>query len=216
LLLGIWVWYDISIERLLPYRWVLSCSDKLLNRKKASEGFYPALVSEDNPMITADQIISLLQLEPHPGEGGYFVETYRSREKIPEPLLPDRYKGARSFATAIYYLITPLAFSVMHRLQTDEIFHFYLGDPVEMLQLGPPGSGRVLILGTDLLKGMHPQIIVPRGVWQGSRLLPGGRFALLGTTVSPGFERADYENGQRNLLVHSYPRFRDQIVSLTK
>ena len=87
----------------------------------------------------------------------------------------------------------------MHRLQTDEIFHFYLGDPVEMLQLGPDDSGKVLILGTNLLRGMRPQVIVPAGVWQGSRLLPGGRFALLGTTVSPGFERADYENGQRDL-----------------
>jgi predicted cupin superfamily sugar epimerase len=171
---------------------------------------------EEYLMITAEQIISLLQLEPHPEEGGYYVETYRSREKIPESILPERYKGTRSFATAIYYLLTPHTFSVMHRLQTDEVFHFYWGDPVEMLQLGPDDSGKVLILGTNLLRGMRPQVIVPGGVWQGSRLLPGGRFALLGTTVSPGFERADYENGPRDLLVHSYPRFRDQIVSLTK
>jgi predicted cupin superfamily sugar epimerase len=179
---------------------------------------FPVIFSQRSKgrMITAEQIISLLQLEPHSEEGGYYVETYRSREKIPEPILPERYRGARSFATVIYYLLTPHTFSVMHKLQTDEIFHFYLGDPVKMLQLGPDDSGRILILGTNLLRGMRPQVIVPAGVWQGSCLLPGGRFALLGTTVSPGFERADYEKGQRDFLVHSYPRFRDQIVSLTK
>ncbi len=167
-------------------------------------------------MITAEQIISLLQLVPHPQEGGYFVETYRCQEEIPEPVLPDRYRGARSFSTAIYYLLTPHTFSLMHRLQTDEIFHFYLGDPVEMLLLGPGDSGRVFVLGTDLPKGMRPQALARRGVWQGSRLLPGGRFALLGTTVSPGFEEADYEDGQRDLLIRSYPGFRDQILALTR
>src|SRR5581483_11176343 len=98
-------------------------------------------------------------------------------------------------ATAIYYLLTPDTVSAMHRLATDEIFHFYLGDPVEMLQLRPDGSHRVAILGPDLDAGQRPQIVVPRGVWQGARLVPGGRFALLGTTVAPGFDYADYETG---------------------
>lgn len=166
-------------------------------------------------MITVEEILSLLHLEPHHEEGGYFVETYRSKEFIPESILPERYKGARSFATAIYYLLTPDTFSAMHRLQTDEIFHFYSGDPVEMLQLWPDGSGRIITLGTDFLKGDRPQVIVPRGVWQGARLFPGGRFALLGTTVSPGFECADYESGKRGPLTVAYPRFRDLILSLT-
>jgi predicted cupin superfamily sugar epimerase len=167
-------------------------------------------------MITTDQIKNLLHLKPHPKEGGYFVETYRSTEYIPEGALPKRYQGVRSYATAIYYLLTPETFSAMHRLQSDEIFHFYLGDPVEMLQLLPDGSGRVLILGPDILNGMQPQVIVPRGVWQGSKLLHGGTFALLGTTVSPGFEFADYESAQRDVLVESYPKYRDLIITLTK
>jgi len=166
-------------------------------------------------MITAEEIVSLLNLRPHPEEGGYFVETYRSKELIPESVLPDRYKGTRPFATAIYYLLTPDTFSAMHRLQTDEIFHFYSGDPVEMLQLWPDGSGRILTLGVDFLKGARPQVNVPKGVWQGARLFSGGRFALLGTTVAPGFECADYEPGQRDSLTNSYPRFRDLILSLT-
>ena len=167
-------------------------------------------------MLTADQIIALLNLTPHPKEGGYFIETYRSSETIPEKTLPSRYKGIRSFATAIYYLLTPETFSAMHRLQSDEIFHFYLGDPVEMLQLWPDGSGRLVILGSDILRGVQPQVVVPRGVWQGARLFKNGKPALLGTTVSPGFEFADYEYGQRDELIQSYPQFREWITALTK
>jgi hypothetical protein len=167
-------------------------------------------------MLTADQIISLFNLKPHPKEGGYFVETYRSLETIPENALTRRYKGNRTFATAIYYLLAPGAFSPIHRLQSDEIFHFYLGDPVEMIQLFPDGSGRVTILGSDILKGMQPQVVVPRGVWQGARLLKNRKYGLLGTTVSPGFEFADYESGHRDELVKSYPQYREWIIALTK
>jgi predicted cupin superfamily sugar epimerase len=166
-------------------------------------------------MFTADQIITLLNLKPH-REGGYFVETYRSLEALSERALPSRYKGDRSFGTAIYYLLTPETFFSMHRVQSDEIFHFYLGDPIEMLQLFPDGSGRLLTLGSDILHGIQPQVVVPSGIWQGGRLLKDGKFALLGTTVSPGFEYADYESGQRDDLIKSYPHFQDLIIALTK
>ena len=167
-------------------------------------------------MIKVDEIKSLLNLKPHPEEGGYFVETYRSYQHIPKDALPESYGSERPLATAIYYLLTPDTFSAMHRLPTDEIFHFYLGDPVEMLQLLPDGSGRAITLGTDIPNGMHPQVIVMRGVWQGARILPGGRFALLGTTMSPGFNFADYESGHRDVLIDAYPQFRDVITSLTR
>ena len=167
-------------------------------------------------MITAEELISLLGLKPHPSEGGYFIETYRSDEAIPEGGLPIRYKSKRPFSTTIYYLLTPDSCSVMHRLQTDEIFHFYLGDPVEMLHLLPDGSGKSLLIGADISRGMRPQVVVPRGIWQGARLLSGGRLALLGTTVSPGFDFSDYETGDRDQLIQSYPRFRDRILSLTR
>jgi predicted cupin superfamily sugar epimerase len=167
-------------------------------------------------MLTADQIKVLFNLKPHPEESGYFVETYRSLETISEKALTSRYKGVRSFGTAIYYLLTPETISAMHRLQSDEIFHFYLGDPVEMLQLWPDGSGRVFILGSDILNGMQPQVVIPRGIWQGARLIKDEKFALLGTTVSPGFEFADYESGHRDELVKSYPEFRELIIALTK
>lgn len=167
-------------------------------------------------MPTADQIRTLLHLKPHPEEGGYFIETYRSSETISEKALPSRYKGRRSFGTAIYYLLTTETFSAMHRLRSDEIFHFYSGDPVEMLQLWPDGSGRVVILGSDILNGMQPQVVIPRGVWQGARLLKNRKFALLGATVSPAFEFADYESGRRDELVKSYPKFRGLIIALSK
>jgi predicted cupin superfamily sugar epimerase len=166
-------------------------------------------------MITAEQIKALLDLETHPKEGGFFTETYRAGEQIPQATLPDRYDGSRSLATAIYYLLTPETFSAMHRLQSDEIFHFYLGDPVEMLQLQPDGSGRVLILGPDILGGMRPQLVVSKGVWQGARVCPGGGFALMGATVSPGFEYRDYETGRSAELMRAYPEFRELIAALT-
>ena len=162
-------------------------------------------------MIKVEEIKSLLNLKPHPEEGGYFAETYRSQQHLPEGG-----ESKRTLATAIYYLLTPDTFSEMHRLPADEVFHFYLGDPVEMLQLLPDGSGKVITLGSDLLNGMYPQIIVLKGVWQGARLLPGGKFALLGTTMSPGFEFADYESGKRDVLVELYPQFRDLISILTR
>jgi hypothetical protein len=165
---------------------------------------------------TADELKALLGLVPLEREGGWFAETYRAREALPAGILgPDR-AGERSLATAIYYLLTPGTFSAIHRLRSDELFHFYLGDPVEMLQLLPGGEGRTVVLGTDLAAGMRPQALVPRGVWQGTRLVAGGRLALLGTTVSPGFDPRDYEHGERERLVGEYPAFRDWITALTR
>ncbi len=167
--------------------------------------------------LFADQLIAALQLEPHPQEGGHFRETYRSQEHIRASALPTRYGSARSLGTCIYYLLTPRTFSAMHRLASDEIFHFYLGDPVQMLQLLPDGQGKIVTVGPDIVNGQSPQVIVPRGVWQGSHLLNGGKagFALLGCTVAPGFDYADYEHGKRAELVTGYPTFADLICQLT-
>jgi uncharacterized protein len=166
--------------------------------------------------MTAEKLKSLLNLVPLSIEGGYFAETYRSTEMIPAECLHGRYSGARSVCTAIYYLLEPGTFSEIHRVASDEIFHFYLGDPVEMLQLWPDGSGKRVLIGTDLESGIAPQVVVPHGVWQGTRLVAGGAFALLGCTVSPGFEYADYESGSRNSLSEAYPGHKDMICELTR
>lgn len=167
------------------------------------------------PVSLADRIIRALALAPLPREGGYFRETYRSSLTSSREALTNRYGGSRSLATAIYYLLSPDSHSALHRLPGDELFHFYAGDPVEMLMLNPDGTSSVTILGSHVLKGMSPQVLVPGGVWQGSRLVPGGRFALMGTTMSPGFDPADYEAGRRGELVARYHERAELIAELT-
>jgi hypothetical protein len=167
-------------------------------------------------MLTADEIRKHLKLQPHPVEGGYFVETYRAEHSLPQDALPAGYTGPRAVSTAIYYLLTPDSFSAMHRLRGDEIFHFYLGDPVELLQIKANGAGEVFVLGQDLVAGMRPQHMVPGGAWQGSRLKAGGKYALLGTTVAPGFDYQDFEIGEREELVAEYPAFVEMIKALTR
>jgi len=162
-----------------------------------------------------EALIRELGLIPLPEEGGLYAETYRSTGVIPAGAMPGRQDSPRCCATAIYYLITPDRFSTLHRVASTEIFHFYLGDPVTMLQLHPDGSGQSLTLGPDILAGQRPQAVARRKVWQGTRLVPGGRFALLGCTVSPGFEFADYERGQRAELQAQYPAFAAEIAELT-
>jgi predicted cupin superfamily sugar epimerase len=166
-------------------------------------------------MITASDLIERLNLKPHP-EGGFYTETYRADELIHAGSLPSRYGGERAFGTAIYYLLVPGTCSSMHRIQSDEIFHFYMGDPVDMLLLFPGGEGKTVTLGYHLEGGMMPQVVVPRGVWQGAALRDGGQWALMGTTVAPGFEFQDFETGERDTLVNEYPRFERAIRGLTR
>lgn len=166
--------------------------------------------------MTADELKALLGLVPLESEGGHFAETYRSREAIPAGVLGPGWETPRALATAIYYLLTPGTFSALHRLRSDEIFHFYLGDPVEMLQLGTDGEGRLVVLGSDLAAGMRLQVVVRAGVWQGTRLRAGGNLALLGTTMSPGFDRGDFELGRGEELVAVYPHFRAEITALAR
>ncbi|RXH57112.1 hypothetical protein GRAN_0422 [Granulicella sibirica] len=103
----------------------------------------------------------------------------------------------------------------MHVLQSDEVFHFYAGDAVEQVQLFPDGTGNLVVIGMDLAAGERPQVVVPRGVWQGAKLVDGGKWALLGCTVSPGFEFVDYEAESREWLVERWPEWREMIGKLT-
>ena len=168
-------------------------------------------------MPTAQEIIAALDLKPHPIEGGFFRETYRSPGMISGDSLPGGYVpcAGRSMGTAIYYLLTAETFSEMHRVPTEEVFHFYLGGPVRMLQLFPGGSAREVVIGPDIASGQQPQLVVPAGIWQGSRLEPGFDFVLLGATMAPGFDYADYEQGRRDELIGLYPDYAEQIRQLT-
>lgn len=163
-----------------------------------------------------EQLITALDLKPHP-EGGFYRETYRAGEDIDARALPERYrKTKRSVSTAIYYLLTPDTFSCMHRVASDEVFHFYLGDTVEMLQLHPSGAERVIELGPNFAGGQHLQTVVQAGVWQGARVKWGGAFALLGATVAPGFDFVDYEEGLCAELTKKYPTQEKLIAELTR
>jgi predicted cupin superfamily sugar epimerase len=160
--------------------------------------------------MTTDEIKALLKLSPHPVEGGFFRRTYTSPGNVELP------RGHRAQGTAIYYLLETGTFSEMHVLESDEIFHFYLGDPVEMLQLYPDGRSAVLSLGPDLAAGQQVQVVVPAGVWQGTRLLGDGKLALLGCTVTPGFDFADYRNASYAELAARWPAQRERIRALTR
>jgi predicted cupin superfamily sugar epimerase len=168
--------------------------------------------------LTAEQLIQLLDLQPLPVEGGYFRETFRSAESLPAAALPRRYTSARPFGSAIYYLLTsePDCFSTLHKLPTDEVYHFYLGDPIDLLLLHPDGRSELVILGPDVLTGQQVQFVVPRDVWQGSRLIPGGNFALLGTTLAPAFDPSDFVSGHREELLRLYPAQAALIRLLTR
>lgn len=167
--------------------------------------------------LSAVELKRLLGLERHPREGGWFRQTWKAEETIPLQALPaGRYSGPRSAGTAIYYLLEPGNFSEMHKLASDEVFHFYLGDPVEMLQLWPDGTGKRVVLGQEIAHGQMLQTVVPQGVWQGTRLIGSGKVALLGCTVSPGFDYADYASGKREALARDWPEWAEMIEGLTR
>jgi uncharacterized protein len=157
--------------------------------------------------LTAERIIGMLELKPHP-EGGFYRETYRGA------LLPGS-NPPRAASTAIYYLLIPGAVSRFHRLSCDEVLHFYLGDPVTWVLLEGGGGPRKVRLGPSLEKGERLQCVVPAGTWFGGYLEEGGKYALMGTTVAPGFEFGDFVLGRRDELLAGFPPAEAEINRLT-
>lgn len=165
--------------------------------------------------MNSDEVIRLLELSPHP-EGGYYRETYRSAEAVDAAVLPGRYHSPRPFGTAIYFLLTADTFSAFHCLQSDEIFHFYAGAPAHLLQIHPDGRLGECRLGPDLAAGERPQAVVPAQTWQALHVETGGEWTLLGTTVAPGFDFADFEMARRQDLLQSYPQHSSVIARWTR
>lgn len=155
--------------------------------------------------MTAEEVISILGLEPLEGEGGMFRKMYFSSRK----------EGDVPYTQAIYYLLTEHSFSHMHRLTSEEVYHFYMGDPVELCELKADGNIEIKVLGTDLEKGQRPQHVVAEGSWQGSRLVKGGKWALLGTMMCPCFSEGCYEHGNAKNLKKQYPQAEKYIEALT-
>jgi predicted cupin superfamily sugar epimerase len=166
--------------------------------------------------MTASEVKKILGLRKHPREGGWYVRTWESEEFVAATCFDEgRYDGDRRISTAIYYLLEPGTFSEMHVLESDEIFHHYMGGSVEMLQLFADGRSERVVLGKDLAVGERPQHVVRRGVWQGSRLVLKEGWALLGCTVSPGFEFGDYRDASAEELIARWPNEAEMIRGLT-
>lgn len=158
------------------------------------------------------QIIAHLGMKPHP-ERGFFVETHRS----PVSVTGASHPGPRAAGTAIYFLITAEApTTFLHRLLSDEVFHLYEGGPLEILRLSPDGTGDVARLGLDLVAGERPQVVVRAGTWFGTELVGGASHCLVGCTVAPGFDFADFELAQGPELAERYPSFASRIARMSR
>jgi len=165
--------------------------------------------------LTPEEIRRELGLQRHP-TCGFVVETYRSDHQIPGNALEPEYGDSRPFGSALYFLVTPDAQIVLHRIRSDQLFHHYLGDPLEVLMLYPDGSGAVTTIGSDLRSGIRPQLFIPGGTFHVSRLAVGRGYALLASTEWPGVETPDVEKGDVAALVASHPDFRPQIEEFTQ
>jgi predicted cupin superfamily sugar epimerase len=159
--------------------------------------------------------VERLGLKPHP-EGGYFRQTYRSEVTIAREALPAGFGGARAASTAIYFLLEGKNFSAFHRLQSDEMWHFYVGAGMRVHVIEPSGRYSSIMLGNDFEAGQVLQAVVPAGCWFASHVADWQSFGVVGCTVSPGFDFEDFEIGKRAELVANYPQHRELIRSLTR
>jgi len=159
--------------------------------------------------------IEKLELERHP-EGGYFRQTYKAALVVPKSALPAGFAGARAASTAIYFLLEGENFSAFHRLRSDEVWHFYAGDPLVVQVIEPEGKCSSILLGRDPEAGQVLQAVVPAGCWFASHVADWNSFAVVGCTVAPGFDFADFEMGKREELVRTYPQHRALIERLTR
>jgi predicted cupin superfamily sugar epimerase len=156
--------------------------------------------------VTPEDLVAYYDLEPIPREGGLFRRTWAGPEGA----------DGRPQGTAIVALLTDGDFSALHRLPSDEIWHFYLGDPLEMLLLAPDGTSRTAVLGPDLPHGHQVQLTVPAGTWMGARVLTGGSWAFFGCTMAPGFTYEGYEHGDLADLTARYPAEAARIAELCR
>ncbi len=154
--------------------------------------------------------IERLGLQPHP-EGGYFRQTYRSEESIPLEGLPERFTGPRAFSTAIYFLLEREQFSAFHRIRSDEMWHFYAGSALSLHVLRPDGRCEHIPLGSGQF-----QVVAPAGCWFAAGVDGPGPYGLVGCTVAPGFDFADFELAERGQLIEQYPQHAEIITQFTR
>jgi predicted cupin superfamily sugar epimerase len=166
-------------------------------------------------MKKIEEIISKLNLEPHP-EGGFFKETYRSAGEINLDSLSHNYKGKRNYSTSIYFMLTSDTFSAFHRILQDEIWHFYDGSTLNLYMITPEGKLTITEIGKDISAGQVPQFVVPGGNWFAASGINKNDYSLVGCTVSPGFNFLDFELTSRKELLAKFPQHADVILSFTR
>jgi hypothetical protein len=154
--------------------------------------------------ILTKAFISKFQLVLHP-EGGWYKETYKSDERVAANALPERFTGNRAFSTAIYFLLESGDFSAFHRIKSDECWHFYAGDALEVYMLLADGTLKIITLGNDFQNGQLFQFVVPANCWFASRPAHGSKLCFVGCTVAPGFDFADFELADKSALCTQYP-----------
>lgn len=159
--------------------------------------------------------IDRLDLEPHP-EGGYYRETYRASTSISGKALPDRFSGDHNAAALIYFLLPADAVSALHRIQQDEIWHFYVGRPLTLHQIDAEGDYRTCTLGRAVEDGQQLHTVCPAETWFGATVDAEDGFTLVGCTTAPAFDFADFELADRPTLLDAYPQHRAVIERLTR
>lgn len=166
-------------------------------------------------MSRKQKLIQLLDLLPHP-EGGFYKETYRSEGSISKDALPTNYAGDRSYSTGIYFMLTANTFSAFHKIKQDEMWHFYDGAPIELHMITDTGDYSCVHIGRDLENNEHLQYVVPGGIWFASRVKENAEFSLLGCTVSPGFDFADFILPNTTEMTKLFPQHAEIIRELTR
>lgn len=165
-------------------------------------------------MPNAETWIESLNLLPHT-EGGYFKEIYRSEKTIEKSALPSNYKGSRSVGTSIYYLLKSGQRSLLHRINSDEIWHHYDGSPIALFLIHEDGKYEEKLLGKNIADGEIPQIVIKGGTWFGAFPKNENSFSLAGCTVHPGFDFEDFELADRKKMLNDFPQLGSIITRLT-
>jgi predicted cupin superfamily sugar epimerase len=165
--------------------------------------------------MTAQELVTYFNMQAHP-EGGWFKETYRSKEAIEATALPDRFPASRFFSTAIYFLLDQGNFSAFHRIKSDECWHFYAGGPLDLYMIHENGRFEHVVIGSRPEQQQHFQFVVPAGCWFASRPSADSAFSFVGCTVAPGFDFNDFELAEKDLLLASFPQHSELITALCR
>jgi len=165
---------------------------------------------------SSSEIIKLLDLVPHPGEGGFYREVHRSEEKVSREGLPSRFSGDRRLCTDIYYMLMGDGISPLHKIKGEEIWHFLAGGPFTLLEIATDGAVKKTAMGQDIRAGQKLVHAVEPGVWFGCYPHEGNEYSLVSCTVAPGFEFEDFELGKRGELLRLFPHVKEEIVRLTR